>query len=308
MQGRFGLLGAPADPRTRRRPTASPAPGPAGSPTATPSTSRSARPELDDVVRGFLLLRDAGRQRSRRHARRTAPTSTASRPSTRASTAAWARAATTSATTGSSPPRRSTRRGVRQRGQCALRGHRRLDRRDSLPEFSGRGLPAGLRRDFQPPAVEAFDGTAPDCGTWAPRTATSATASPTTTPSYFDETDLAGPAYDEIGDFAIATAISLPYALAARDQAGAVDRRRRRHPVGRLPDRLVRGPVVQRRVHRARPAPRSAPATSTRPCISCSSTASTRRSSPTVDASGFELVGEFRTGFLQGGGACNIGV
>ena len=29
---------------------------------------------------------------------------------------------------------------------------------------------------------------------------------------------------------------------------------------------------------------------------------------PNVDASGFELVGAFRNGFLQGGGACDIGV
>ena len=61
------------------------------------------------------------------------------------------------------------------------------------------------------------------------------------------------PAYDEIGDFALTTALSLPYSLAVRDQAGPVDRRRRRHPLGRLPDRLVRGPVVQRRLRRTAP-------------------------------------------------------
>ena len=29
---------------------------------------------------------------------------------------------------------------------------------------------------------------------------------------------------------------------------------------------------------------------------------------PNVDASGFELVGRFRAGFLQGGAACDLGI
>ena len=37
---------------------------------------------------------------------------------------------------------------------------------------------------------------------------------------YLDETDLAALAYGEIGDFALATAMSPPYSPAVRDQAG----------------------------------------------------------------------------------------
>ena len=58
MQGRFGFADAAGASRTRRRPTASPAPGPAGSPTGKAEHVSLRTPELDDVIRGFLLLRD----------------------------------------------------------------------------------------------------------------------------------------------------------------------------------------------------------------------------------------------------------
>ena len=37
---------------------------------------------------------------------------------------------------------------------------------------------------------------------------------------YYDQTDLAAPAYDEIGDYAVLTAVAIPYGIAARDQLG----------------------------------------------------------------------------------------
>ena len=80
-----------------------------------------------------------------------------------------------------------------------------------------RGVPHGVRRGLRAAGGRGFPGQRTrlrgsedrDLG-YCPDDAT----------VYVDETDLANPAYDEIGDFALTTAMSLPYSLAVRDQAG----------------------------------------------------------------------------------------
>ena len=149
--------------------------------------------------------------------RRTAPTSTASRPSTRASTAAWRPAATTSAPTGCSPRPRSTPRRVRQRGNAPFEDI--VDWISDDPAgVLGRGLPVRVRHGLRAAGGGGVRrARAPDCAGLEDRDLGYCADDDTV---YFDETDLATPAYDEIGDFALATAISLPYSLAVRDQAG----------------------------------------------------------------------------------------
>ena len=71
--------------------------------------------------------------------------------------------------------------------------------------------------DFTPPTIEGFDGTAPDCPGVENRDLGYCSDDTTV---YLDQSDLAGPAYEDIGDFALTTAMSLPYSLAVRDQAG----------------------------------------------------------------------------------------
>jgi predicted metalloprotease len=88
-----------------------------------------------------------------------------------------------------------------------------LDR--SLPEFWGRAFSEVFRTSFDPPAIEAFRGTAPDC---APADR-DLVYCPDKRLVGYDQTDLAQPAY-RLGDFAVFTAVSIPYALAARDQLG----------------------------------------------------------------------------------------
>jgi hypothetical protein len=74
-------------------------------------------PELDEVLRGYLLLRDPVGT-STRPRRRTAPTSTGCRPSRRASTTARPPAGTTSAPTGCSPRAVPTRPGLANQGNA----------------------------------------------------------------------------------------------------------------------------------------------------------------------------------------------
>ena len=69
---------------------------------------------------------------------------------------------------------------------------------------------------FRPPAIEPFAGRAPAC---APDRDLELVVCPDERLVAFDERDLTRPAY-RLGDFAVATAVAIPYSLAARDQLG----------------------------------------------------------------------------------------
>jgi predicted metalloprotease len=176
--------------------------------------------------------------------------------------------------------------------------------RTTLPAFWSRVFPTAYDADFTPPDVEQFDGTAPDCPGVENRDLGYCSEDSTV---YLDETDLAAPAYDEIGDFALTTALSLPYSLAVRDQAGLStdDGAATRSAVcltgwyeaqwydnafsDVLPDVSISPGDIDEAV-------RFLLEYGVRPEVF-----------PNTSASGFELVGAFRTGFLQGGDACDLG-
>jgi predicted metalloprotease len=174
----------------------------------------------------------------------------------------------------------------------------------TLPAFWSEVFPTAYDTDFTPPEVTEFDGTAPDCTGMENRDLGYCADDDTV---YLDRTDLATPAYDEIGDFALTTALSLPYSLAVRDQAGLSidDGAAIRSAVcltgwyeaqwynnafaDVLPDVTISPGDIDEAVqflleYGVRP-----------------------EVFPNTSASGFELVGAFRTGFLQGGDACDLG-
>jgi predicted metalloprotease len=174
----------------------------------------------------------------------------------------------------------------------------------TLPEFWTGVFPSAYGTDFTAPAVEGFDSKAPDCAGVRDRDLGFCADDDTV---YLDETDLATPAYEEIGDFALTTALSLPYSLAVREQAGlSVD-----------DGAATRSAVCLTGWYEAQ-------------WFNGEFTASTNGAAispgdideavqflleygvrpevfPNTSASGFELVGAFRTGFLQGGDACDLG-
>jgi predicted metalloprotease len=172
----------------------------------------------------------------------------------------------------------------------------------TLPEFWGEVFPSAFDADFTPPAIEGFEGTAPDCEGLEDRDLGFCAADSTV---YIDETDLATPAYDEIGDFALATAMALPYSLAVREQAGLSvdDGAATRSAVcltgwyaaqwynGEFAD-SIKGVMSPGDLDEA---------------VQFLLEYGVRDEVfPNVDASGFELVGAFRTGFLVGGDACEL--
>jgi predicted metalloprotease len=172
----------------------------------------------------------------------------------------------------------------------------------TLPEFWAGVFPAAFGTDFEPPTVEGFQGSAPDCEGLQDR---DLGYCPEDATVYVDETDLATPAFEEIGDFALTTAIALPYSLAVRDQAGLStdDGAATRSAVcltGWYEAQWYNGAFLE----------------STGAGISPGDIDEAvqflltygvdNQVFPNLDASGFELVGAFRTGFLEGGDACAL--
>ena len=261
-------------------------------------------PELDDVLRGFLLLRDdVGSD----------PDDTQAHGSYFDRVSAFYEGfdggvAPCRDDFGAGPAVHRRRRSATTRVRRARATRTSSDIVDWIADDAagvlGRGLPVRVRQRLRA-RRRSRASTAPRPTARVSRTATSATA-PTTPPSTSTRPTSPTPAYDEIGDFALATAMSLPYSLAVRDQAGLSidDGAATRSAVcltGWYEAQWYNGEFAD-----VRPSARSAPATSTRPCSSCSTYGVDDEVFPNLDASGFELVGAFRTGFLEGGDACEL--
>jgi predicted metalloprotease len=172
-------------------------------------------PELDDVLRGYLLLRD--------------PVGTDINES-EAHGSLFDRVSAfqqgfddgpASCRDGFGPDRIYTQGGFSD-AEVASGGNA------SYPEtqqFIDTGLPdfwttafGRLRTEFRAPQVSRFSGTAPDCDDTTPRTDLVYCAADGTVG--YDETDLIRPVYDDLGDYAVLTAVAIPYSLSARAQLG----------------------------------------------------------------------------------------
>ncbi|MGY1808072.1 neutral zinc metallopeptidase [Blastococcus sp. SYSU D00669] len=170
----------------------------------------------------------------------------------------------------------------------------------SLPPFWVEVFPQAFGTEFQEPAVTGFDGTAPGCVAGDRDLGYCADEQTV----YFDEQDLTEPAHDEVGDFAVATAISLPYSLAVRAQAGlSTD-----DGAATLSATCLTG-WWEAQVFSARlEGVQISPGDVDEAVIFLLAYGVDDAVFPNTDASGFELVRSFRAGFLQGIGACDVGV
>ncbi|MGZ4548955.1 MAG: neutral zinc metallopeptidase [Blastococcus sp.] len=175
----------------------------------------------------------------------------------------------------------------------------------TLPLFWKAVFPHAFGKPFTPPTIRAFDSTAPDCPGLGGRNRDLGYCAPDTT-VYYDRTDLIRPAYDKLGDFAVAAGLSVPYALAARSQAhlsvddGAATRSAvcvtgwythqwYTHAFAGTLDVTLSPGDVDEAVEFMLTYGRDP------------------RVFPNVSATGFQLVGAFRDGFVTGGAACGIG-
>ena len=177
---------------------------------------------------------------------------------------------------------------------------------DTLPEFYETVFSSALGTDFTPPNVQAFDTTAPQCGDMGAQDRDLGYCESDTT-VYYDETELTVPVSDEIGDFAVGEAIALPYALAARSQAGLSDD----DGAATLSAVCLSGWYTAQWYNGAFTDSVNAviaPGDVDEAVIFLLQYGIDPKVFPNVSASGFELVGAFRAGFLQGGSACDIGI
>jgi predicted metalloprotease len=118
----------------------------------------------------------------------------------------------------------------------------------------------------------------------------------------YDEPDLARPAY-ELGDYAVVTAVSIPYGLAARHALGLPDDSGAAYESavclsGWFGATVTAGPVSGVEI---------SPGDLDESVQFLLQYGSDERVLPGVDRSGFELVDLFRQGFLQGPAACRVG-
>ncbi|MGY1616566.1 hypothetical protein ACI797_07425 [Geodermatophilus sp. SYSU D00691] len=169
---------------------------------------------------------------------------------------------------------------------------------ETLAAFWTSVFPGAFGRAFALPRLEGFDGTGPGC---AAGRDLAYCASVSTV--YADEAGLLRPAAVGIGDFAVAAALSLPYSLAVRAQLG-------------LPTagaRATRSAVCLTGWYAAQLAGGAVPGVATGPGDVDEAVqfllvhGVEERVLPGSGLRGFDLLRAFRDGFLRGGGPCGVG-
>ena len=170
----------------------------------------------------------------------------------------------------------------------------------TLPEFWGAAVrTAG--RTFEPPAIQPFSGSAPDCAGATPDTDLVFCAADNSVG--YDEVDLTQPLYSDVGDYAVLTAVAIPYALAARDQL----------KLSTGDQAAVESAVCQVGAYTAAALNGTVPGIQISPGDADESVsflleyATDPHVLPDVDLTGFQLVDVFRSGVFQGLTACGIG-
>jgi predicted metalloprotease len=170
----------------------------------------------------------------------------------------------------------------------------------SLPTVWNQAFGDVLPGDFTEPTIQRYPGDAPDCTDDPDRELVFCSDDELVG---IDETELAKPAYDAMGDFAVATAVAIPYSLSVRDQLG----------LSTDDEDAVRSSVCLTGWYAAKVFQGAVPKTQISPGDIDESVTFLLTYGrdpavlPAVDASGFELVDLFRNGFLSGLDQCGVG-
>lgn len=159
-----------------------------------------------------------------------------------------------------------------------------------------------LSKTFRQPKVKGFSGNAPGCAGGSSQELGYCGSDKTV---YFDEKDLTRPAYDKIGDWAVATAISLPYAAAARAELGRStdDAAATRSAVcltGWFTARVFDGDFSDTIV--------LSPGDVDEAVRFLLTYGVSDRVFPNTRETGFDLLRSFKNGFLRGGKPCDVGL
>lgn len=169
--------------------------------------------------------------------------------------------------------------------------------RESLPPFWDGAFSALGEDGFDAPDVVPFEGSAPGC---APEDR-DLVYCPDGDLVAFDVADLGPDAY-EIGDFAVITGISIPYALAAREQLGLST-----DDADAVESAVCATGAYALAVFRGDLGVVISPGDVDESVIFLLRYGTDPQVLPDVDLTGFQLVDVFRTGFVRGLAACGLG-
>ena len=172
----------------------------------------------------------------------------------------------------------------------------------SLPFVWSQAFRDVFSSDFSPPQLQPFDGEAPPCADDPARDLVYCSDESLVG---YDETDLTREAARDIGDFAVATAISLPYSEAVRDQLGLStgDEDALRSAVC-----LTGWYAAKVFNHQAGEDVLISPGDIDESVTFLLAYGDEETVLPDVGLSGFQLVDLFRNGFVRGLSACDLGL
>lgn len=175
--------------------------------------------------------------------------------------------------------------------------------RTGLEDLYERAFTEAGRGNFNAPVLTGFDTDSPDCGD-EPQGRDLAYCAQDNRVLY-DEADLVLPIFDEIGDFAVGAALSIPYALAAREALGLSVRGSEAIAsavcaAGWFTAAFYNGDLL------ASTGASLSPGDVDEAILFLVDYGSQTTVLPDVGLSGFQLVDVFRGGFLQGAAACDL--
>ena len=156
-----------------------------------------------------------------------------------------------------------------------------------------------FRQPFTAPAVEPFSREAPGCADEADLDLVFCADEQLVA---YDQTDLTQPAYRDIGDFAVVTAVAIPYAQSVRDQLGLSDE----DPAGLRSAVCLTGWYAAK-VYNGQAGLTISPGDLDESIRFLLTYGRSTTVLPAAELSGFELVDLFRNGFEEGLRACDVG-
>jgi len=168
----------------------------------------------------------------------------------------------------------------------------------SLPAVWTQAFDDVFGQEFAEPRIDRFEGDAPDCAPDADRDLVFCGDEELVG---IDEDELARPAYDDVGDFAVATAVSIPYSLSVRDQLGLST-----DDADAVESAVCLTGWYAAKVYQGEANAAISPGDVDESVQFLLTYGNDPAVLPDVDLSGFRLVDLFRNGFLQGLDTCKV--
>jgi predicted metalloprotease len=168
----------------------------------------------------------------------------------------------------------------------------------SLPTVWNQAFEEVFGKTFTEPGIDRFSGDAPGCAAGPEQELVFCGADRVVG---IDEGELAEPVYDEIGDFAVVTAVAIPYGLSVRDQLGLST-----DDADAVGSAVCLSGWYAAKVYQGEANADISPGDVDESVRFLLTYGSDPAVLPTTELSGFQLVDLFRNGFLRGLESCGV--